>query len=118
MKRIYTLIVLTSLLLGLSLSTFAQGNRRHGRPGRIVKGLGHSGMQGDVIINGVTGFLHEVGDVEGLARSVSTLLSQPKRAALMGARARELVTVKFDPAKLRAAWVNVWIDTARARRRA
>jgi glycosyltransferase involved in cell wall biosynthesis len=70
----------------------------------------------EVIIDGVTGFLHEVGDVDGLTRSVSTLLGQPQRAAFMGARARELVTVKFDPARLRAAWVNLWIDTARAGR--
>jgi len=46
------------------------------------------------------------------------LLSQPQRAATMGARARELVAVKFDPAKLRAAWVNLWIDTAKAGQRA
>jgi glycosyltransferase involved in cell wall biosynthesis len=69
----------------------------------------------DVVINGVTGFLHELGDVDGLTRSVSMLLSQPERAVVMGARARELVTVKFDPERLRAAWVNLWIDTARAR---
>jgi glycosyltransferase involved in cell wall biosynthesis len=72
----------------------------------------------DVVINGVTGFLHEPGDVDGLTRSVSTLLSQPQRAAIMGARARELVAVKFDPARLRAAWVGLWIDTARAGRSA
>jgi glycosyltransferase involved in cell wall biosynthesis len=72
----------------------------------------------DVVINGVTGFLHEPGDVDGLTRSVSTLLSQPRRAAAMGVRARELVTVKFDPERLRAAWVNLWIDTARAGQRA
>jgi glycosyltransferase involved in cell wall biosynthesis len=70
----------------------------------------------DVVINGVTGFLHEPGDVDGLARSVSTLVSQPQRAALMGARARGLVTLKFDPERLRAAWVDLWINTARAGR--
>src|SRR6185295_14936612 len=58
----------------------------------------------DVVINGVTGFLHEPGDVDGLARSVSTLVGEPQRAALMGARARQLVAVKFNPATLRAAW--------------
>ena len=72
----------------------------------------------DVVINGVTGYLHEPGDVDGLTRSVSMLLSQPQRAATMGARARELVAVKFDPAKLRAAWVGLWIDTARGGQRA
>jgi len=70
----------------------------------------------EVIVNGVTGFLHEVGDVDGLTRSVSTLLDQPQRAAAMGARARELVTVKFNPETLRAAWVDMWIETARAGR--
>lgn len=68
----------------------------------------------EVVINGVTGFLHEPGDVDGLARSVSTLVSHPHRAAAMGARARAFVTVKFDPERLRAAWVDLWIRTARA----
>jgi len=57
-----------------------------------------------------------VGDVDGLTRSVSTLLDQPQRAAAMGARARELVTIKFNPETLRAAWVDMWIETARAGR--
>ena len=72
----------------------------------------------DVVIHGVTGFLHELGDLDGLTRSVSMLVSQPQRAAAMGARARSLVTVKFDPQRLRAAWVDMWIDTARTGRRA
>jgi glycosyltransferase involved in cell wall biosynthesis len=70
----------------------------------------------DVVIHGVTGFLHELGDIDGLTRSVSMLVSQPQRAAAMGARARSLVTVKFDPQRLRAAWVDMWIDTATGRR--
>ena len=70
----------------------------------------------DVVIHGVTGFLHEPGDVDGLTRSVSTLVGQPQRAAGMGARARALVTVKFDPERLRADWVDLWINTARAGR--
>jgi len=70
----------------------------------------------DVVIHGVTGFLHEPGDVDGLTRSVSTLVGQPQRATVMGARARALVSVKFDPERLRADWVNLWINTARAGR--
>jgi glycosyltransferase involved in cell wall biosynthesis len=70
----------------------------------------------DVVIHGVTGFLHEPGDVDGLTRSVSTLIGQPQRAAVMGARARALVSVKFDPERLRADWVDLWINTARAGR--
>ena len=70
----------------------------------------------DVVIHGVTGFLHEPGDVDGLTRSVSTLVGQPQRAAVMGARARALVSVKFDPERLRADWVDLWINTARAGR--
>jgi glycosyltransferase involved in cell wall biosynthesis len=68
----------------------------------------------DIIIHGVTGFLHEPGDVEGLARSVSSLLEHPLRAAAMGARAQTLASARFDPARLRAAWVNLWITTADA----
>ena len=68
----------------------------------------------DIIINGVTGFLHEPGDVDGLARSVSNLLGHPLRAVAMGARAQTLVSARFDPARLRAAWVNLWVTTAEA----
>jgi glycosyltransferase involved in cell wall biosynthesis len=68
----------------------------------------------DIIINGVTGFLHEPGDVDGLARSVSTLLGHPERAVSMGARAQTLVSARFDPERLRAAWVHLWVTTAEA----
>jgi glycosyltransferase involved in cell wall biosynthesis len=68
----------------------------------------------DIVINGVTGFLHEPGDVDGFARSVSTLVRMPQRAADMGARARLLVNARFDPDRLRAAWVDLWVTTARA----
>ena len=68
----------------------------------------------DIVVNGVTGFLHEPGDVEGLARSVATLVAQPRRAAEMGARAQALVTARFDPVRLRAAWIDLWVSTARA----
>jgi hypothetical protein len=32
----------------------------------------------------------------------------------MGARAQTLVSARFDPARLRAAWVNLWVTTAEA----
>jgi hypothetical protein len=38
----------------------------------------------------------------------------PQRAADMGARARLLVRARFDPDRLRAAWVDLWVTTARA----
>jgi glycosyltransferase involved in cell wall biosynthesis len=66
----------------------------------------------DIIIHGVTGFLHEPGDVDGLARSVSSLLEHPLRAVVMGARAQTLASARFDPVRLRAAWVNLWVTTA------
>jgi glycosyltransferase involved in cell wall biosynthesis len=67
----------------------------------------------DVIINGVTGFLHEPGEVASLADSVCTLLREPARAAMMGAQARTLASVKFNPQRLRRAWVDLWVTTAR-----
>jgi glycosyltransferase involved in cell wall biosynthesis len=69
----------------------------------------------DVVINGVTGFLHEPGDVDGFARSVATLARLPQRAAEMGAHAQTLVKVRFDPDRLRTAWVDLWLTVARAR---
>ena len=69
----------------------------------------------DIVINGVTGFLHEPGDVAGLAHSVSLLVGQPKLATTMGNQARTLVTARFDPDRLRAAWVDLWITTARGK---
>ena len=69
----------------------------------------------DIVINGVTGFLHEPGAVAGLARSVAFLLRHPQHASAMGERARTLVSARFDPDRLRAAWVDLWITTARAK---
>ena len=69
----------------------------------------------DIVINGVTGFLHEPGEVAGLARSVAFLLRHPQHASAMGDRARTLVSARFDPERLRAAWVDLWITTARAK---
>jgi glycosyltransferase involved in cell wall biosynthesis len=67
----------------------------------------------DIVINGVTGFLHDAGDIAGLAHSVSTLLREPARAAMMGTQARAFVSVKFDPRRLRSEWVDLWLETAR-----
>lgn len=67
----------------------------------------------DIVINGVTGFLHDTGDVTGLAHSLVTLLADPARAAMMGAQARAFVSVKFDPRRLRSEWVDLWLETAR-----
>jgi glycosyltransferase involved in cell wall biosynthesis len=67
----------------------------------------------DIVINGVTGFLHEAEDVPALAESVCVLLREPARAAMMGAQARTLVSVKFNPSRLRSAWVDLWVATAR-----
>jgi len=67
----------------------------------------------DIVINGVTGFLHEAEDVAALADSVCVLLREPARAAMMGAQARTLVSVKFNPQRLRSAWVDLWVTTAR-----
>jgi len=67
----------------------------------------------DIVINGVTGFLHEPGDVAALADSVCVLLREPARAAMMGAQARTLVSVKFNPQRLRRDWVDMWLATAR-----
>lgn len=51
------------------------------------------GMAPDLITDGVTGALVEVGDVEAIARRAHALLALPNRAAALKAAAREAVMV-------------------------
>ncbi len=49
----------------------------------------------EAIVNGETGFLHERHDIEGMARSVNTLLSDPTMRKTMGKNGRSRVA-EFD----------------------
>jgi len=51
----------------------------------------------EVIENGVTGYLVDVGDIEAMAERAIEILSCPDRAREMGQRARRHVMEKFTP---------------------
>lgn len=50
----------------------------------------------EVVEDGVTGYLEEVGDVESMAKRVRELLTDPERHQRMGARARSRAFEKFS----------------------
>lgn len=54
----------------------------------------------EVIEHGVTGFLCEVGDIDAMAGYAITVLSNPKRAAEIGRRARQRVMDVFSKEKV------------------
>ena len=51
-------------------------------------------------MDGVTGFLTPIGDVEALARTVHDLLDQPALREAMGQAARRLAVARFDRARV------------------
>ena len=56
-----------------------------------------SGGPQEIVDDGVTGFLVPVGDVNAMADRIERLLADPKLAADMGRRGRELIAERFRP---------------------
>lgn len=54
----------------------------------------------EVVENGVTGYLVEVGDIEAMAARAIEILSHPERAKEMGRRARQHVLEYFTPDRI------------------
>lgn len=63
--------------------------------GRPIITTDHPGCR-DSIINGVTGLLVPVGDVNALVKSISSLLNDPNLCNQMGIAGRKLAEEKFD----------------------
>lgn len=66
----------------------------------------------DIIEHGKTGFLHEPGDIEGMAESVLKLLSDDKLRAGMAESGRRLVSEKFDPQRITRELVSLLASVA------
>jgi len=58
------------------------------------------------------GIVVDEGDVEGLVRAIETLARDPRGAAAMGARGRELYLQRFAPRHAFAAWERVLEEAA------
>lgn len=68
----------------------------------------------DIIDDGVTGYLCEPGDVEGLVERVLQLVREPVLAAQMGRAGGQRVRRLFDPDELTRKWVALLISYAEA----
>lgn len=81
----------------------------HGVP---VVGPRIAGVE-DIVENGESGFLHDSGDIEGMAESVLRLLSDDELRRRMGRAGYESVKSRFSPGKLSREWVSLLISGAR-----
>lgn len=66
----------------------------------------------DIVEHGRTGFLHEPGDLQGMAGSVLRLLRDPDMARNMGRRGREDALKRFWPDTLAERWVDLLLSAA------
>ncbi len=64
----------------------------------------------EVVRDGDTGFLVEVGDVEGLAGALERLLADPGLRARMGGRGRQVVLAEYDEADIVCNLERVYRD--------
>lgn len=80
----------------------------HGTPTVAVRIAGVE----DIVVDGQTGFLRDVDDVEGLASAVTTLLTDPARAREMGRAGSEDVRHRFDPQSLASRWMQLLVESA------
>jgi glycosyltransferase involved in cell wall biosynthesis len=71
------------------------------------------GSRRELIRNGQTGLLYRAGDRKQLARSISSLYSQPSLAAQMGEQGRELVRERHSPEKHYDALMTTYGDLVR-----
>lgn len=62
-----------------------------------------SGGPAEIVDDGVTGFLFDVGDVAGVSKALARLLADPELARRMGAAGASHVTAKFGPSGFVAA---------------
>ncbi|CAN5440208.1 N-acetyl-alpha-D-glucosaminyl L-malate synthase BshA [soil metagenome] len=71
----------------------------------------------EVVLDGQTGFLHPFGDIEALARSISTLADSPALAFEMGERGRQDAQSKFSADQIVPAYESLYrrVDASSSR---
>ncbi|MEO8576928.1 MAG: glycosyltransferase family 4 protein [Gemmatimonadales bacterium] len=82
--------------------------------GLPVVSTNHAGIR-EAVVQGVTGYLVEERDVEGMARHISGLLDNPAACREMGARARQHIKENYSM-KRHIGILQELIDAARERR--
>ena len=58
--------------------------------------------------DGTTGFTREVGDIEGLANAISTILSDQKLARKMGRAGRDIAKNEFAADKIVPKYIQLY----------
>lgn len=66
----------------------------------------------EIVVDGLTGRLHDEGDVEGLAASVSALLKDPDLRRQLGAAARDRIRERYGLEALSDRIARGWLETA------
>lgn len=64
----------------------------------------------DIVEQGKSGYLHEPGDIEGMAQSTLRLLDDPDLAARMGEAGRTSVLERYSPDKLTRDWITFLVE--------
>ncbi|MEO6722081.1 MAG: glycosyltransferase [Ferruginibacter sp.] len=63
----------------------------------------------DIIISGYNGYLFETGDKEGFVNCIVELFNKPQKRIELGRNNQKHVIDKFQPAKLKQEWVDLWV---------
>ncbi|WP_236832790.1 glycosyltransferase [Blastococcus sp. KM273128] len=82
---------------------------------RPVVGFGVEGVP-EVVVHGETGLLSPAGDVDGLARDLVRVLTDPELAARLGAAGRRRFVEHFAPDRMVQAHVELYEDLLARRR--
>lgn len=108
-----------------SIDVLVLSSRTEGLPMALLEGMASGlpvvatkvGEVPAVLDNSGAGFLAEVDDVQALASSIATLVSDPVRRYTMGASARHRVAAEYSADRMAAEYVAVY-NEARSSRRA
>jgi len=69
----------------------------------------------DIIIQEYNGYLFKPGDIDGIVKCALELLNDPAKRLELGMNNQKHVTEKFQPAKLKREWVELWISICKNR---
>jgi asparagine synthase (glutamine-hydrolysing) len=101
-------------------SLFLLTSRKEGMPNVVMEAqlmakpvvATNSGGTADIVVNGATALLCDIGDVEALTRACLALLRDPVRARQMGQRGRVRILGQFQKEKLAERYLDVARDEA------
>ena len=108
-----------------SLDVLVSASRQEGLPMALLEGMASdlplvatkAGAVSEIVLDGQTGFLVDIGDPEGLANAMERLLADPELRASFGAAGRRRVLEHFSAQRLAADYLSVYADAVAGRTR-